>query len=101
MKLKAFLIFSMACPNMTGQQTRTDEPQYTSDGQLKLPDNYREWIYLSSELGMIYGFVESAGNTVRGDRLAGSILSRWRSCCCLVGRCLCSIAYIRVAFLAT
>jgi hypothetical protein len=52
MKLKAFMLFSLACLNLAGQQTRPDEPQYTSNGQLKLPDNYREWIYLSSGLGM-------------------------------------------------
>jgi hypothetical protein len=42
------------------QQARTDEPRYTSDGQLMRPDNYREWIYLSSGLGMTYGTVESS-----------------------------------------
>jgi len=30
-------------------------PEFTSDGQLKRPTNYREWIYLSSGLGMVYG----------------------------------------------
>jgi cytochrome P460 len=68
MKRKVLLLASLACLNLAGQQARPDEPQYTSDGQLKLPDNYREWIYLSSGLGMTYGFVESAGNTVMGDR---------------------------------
>lgn len=69
MKLKSLLILSLACLNLAGQQAaRQDEPQYTSDGQLKLPDNYREWIYLSSGLGMTYGFVESAVNTVAGER---------------------------------
>jgi len=68
MKLKLFLILSLACLNLAGQQAQPDEPQYTSDGQLKLPDNYREWIYLSSGLGMTYGFVESSANTLIGDR---------------------------------
>ena len=69
MKLKSLLIFSLACLNLAGQQaTRQDEPQYTTDGQLQLPDNYREWIFLSSGLGMTYGFVDSAVNTVAGDR---------------------------------
>lgn len=31
------------------------QPEYTSDGQLVRPANYREWIYLSSGLGMTYG----------------------------------------------
>ena len=29
------------------------------------PDNYREWIYLSSGLGMTYGVVESVANPVQ------------------------------------
>jgi len=32
-----------------------DGPQFTSDGQLIRPKNYRQWIYLSSGLGMTYG----------------------------------------------
>ncbi|HET9178704.1 MAG TPA: cytochrome P460 family protein [Terriglobia bacterium] len=32
----------------------SDAPQYTADGQLMLPRDYREWIYLSSGLGMEY-----------------------------------------------
>lgn len=70
MKLKSLLILSLTCLTLAGQQatTRQDEPQYTSDGQLKLPANYREWIYLSSGLGMTYGFVESAVNAVAGAR---------------------------------
>jgi len=29
-------------------------PEYTSDGQLKLPENYREWVYLTSGFDMSY-----------------------------------------------
>ena len=29
-------------------------PEYTSDGQLRLPANYREWVYLSSGFDMSY-----------------------------------------------
>jgi hypothetical protein len=29
-------------------------PEYTADGQLKLPENYREWIYLTSGFDMSY-----------------------------------------------
>ena len=36
-------------------QTSSEPPLFTSDGQLALPQNYREWIYLSSGLGMTYG----------------------------------------------
>ena len=68
MKLKLFLPLLLACLNLTAQQARPDEPQYTNDGQLKLPDNYREWVFLSSGLGMTYGFVDSATNSAVGDR---------------------------------
>ncbi len=30
-------------------------PEYSSDSQLKFPENYREWVFLSSGLGMTYG----------------------------------------------
>ena len=30
-------------------------PEYSKDGRLQFPKNYREWIYLSSGLGMNYG----------------------------------------------
>jgi hypothetical protein len=34
--------------------TDSGKPQYTSDNKLLRPENYREWIYLSSGLGMNY-----------------------------------------------
>jgi hypothetical protein len=36
-------------------------PQYTSDAQLKLPENYREWIYLTSGFDMSYNKAAMAG----------------------------------------
>lgn len=48
----AILLFSAAAPSPP-QQAATD-PAYTSDGQLKLPDNYRQWIYLSTGFDMSY-----------------------------------------------
>ena len=35
-------------------QRRDSAPQYTAQNQLIRPQNYREWIYLSSGLGMAY-----------------------------------------------
>jgi hypothetical protein len=35
--------------------TAQDEPQYTSDGMMRMPANYREWVFLSAGLGMTYG----------------------------------------------
>jgi len=34
--------------------TAQSAPEYTADGQLKLPSDYREWVFLSSGLGMTY-----------------------------------------------
>src|SRR5258706_7947028 len=33
----------------------SDGPQFTADGQMVKPENYREWVYLTSGLGMTYG----------------------------------------------
>jgi len=32
-----------------------EDPQYTSDGMMKMPTHYREWVFLSSGLAMTYG----------------------------------------------
>jgi hypothetical protein len=36
-------------------QSNPDGPVFTTDGQLTRPLNYREWVYLTSGLGMTYG----------------------------------------------
>ncbi len=36
-------------------------PEYTADGQLKLPEDYREWVFLSSGSGMTYGPLAAQG----------------------------------------
>ncbi len=41
--------------NGTDQAVRTDGPQFNSRGELQVPSNYREWVFLSSGLGMNYG----------------------------------------------
>ena len=63
MTAKLLLAVSLLCLSLPAQQSRIDEPLYASDGKLMRPDNYREWIYLSSGLGMTYGVVESGANT--------------------------------------
>jgi hypothetical protein len=40
-----------------------DTPRYTSDGKLVRPENYREWIWLSSGLGMSYGPLAQNANS--------------------------------------
>ena len=48
------------CSTLPAQRTQPDQPRFTRDGQLMRPDNYREWIYLSSGLGMTYGSAPNA-----------------------------------------
>lgn len=38
----------------------TDGPQYTADNKLVRPTNYREWMFVTSGLGMTYGPAASA-----------------------------------------
>jgi len=38
----------------TQNATPASGPEYTSDGQLKLPANYREWVYLTTGFDMSY-----------------------------------------------
>ena len=40
----------------------TDGPQYTPDGQMSFPRDYRQWVFLSSGLGMTYGPLASPGD---------------------------------------
>lgn len=46
---------------MGGATQETAGPQFTKDNQLVRPSNYREWIYISSGLGMSYTDSSSAG----------------------------------------
>jgi Cytochrome P460 len=39
----------------TPEQVAVEGPAYTADERLKLPEKYREWIFLSSGLDMSYG----------------------------------------------
>jgi hypothetical protein len=64
MKIRILLVLSLMClsSGLAAQQAQPDEPRFTTDGQLQRPDNYREWIYLSSGLGMTYTPSASATN---------------------------------------
>lgn len=41
-------------PAGQGNAAPVNLPQYTSDGKLMFPENYREWVYLSSGIDMSY-----------------------------------------------
>jgi hypothetical protein len=47
----------------------SSELRYTGDGQLLRPERYREWIYLSSGLGMTYGAVQDPRRSPRFDNV--------------------------------
>ena len=53
--MKKMLVPFVAAVILVAQTTSSDAPQFTPDGQLVLPKDYREWVYLSSGLGMTYG----------------------------------------------
>jgi hypothetical protein len=40
---------------VVGQQGASDGARYDADGQLLYPSDYREWVYVTSGLGMTYG----------------------------------------------
>jgi hypothetical protein len=46
------LISSLAL--LLGQTKPMAAPEYTSDGQMKMPENYREWVYLTTGFDMSY-----------------------------------------------
>ena len=49
------LALTTASAVLSAQESAPRDPRFTSDGQLIRPENYREWVYLSSGLGMTYG----------------------------------------------
>jgi hypothetical protein len=49
--IAAVLLLSTAASN---QSLSSEAPAYNDKGQLKLPENYREWVYLSTGMDMSY-----------------------------------------------
>jgi hypothetical protein len=52
--MKKLLLLILSALAVTAQ-TAGDGPQFNASGQLTLPKDYRQWIFLSSGLGMTYG----------------------------------------------
>jgi hypothetical protein len=61
MRKSLLLVLAVAA---TVAQTASDGPQFTAAGELLRPKNYREWVFLSSGLGMTYG---PAGQADQGN----------------------------------
>jgi hypothetical protein len=57
-KLSALLLGGMLLLSLLAFRQETTSangaPAYTSDGQMKFPDHYREWVYLSTGIDMSY-----------------------------------------------
>ena len=71
MNKKLLLTLSLTCLGVVAAQ----EPKYTASGELLLPENYREWIYLSSGLGMTYGVVDAVASGIVGQRFDNVFVS--------------------------
>lgn len=63
--LSILFTLASAIPSMAQATSKDFSPQFTSDGRLVLPANYREWMFLSSGLGMTY---DPAGNSNASPR---------------------------------
>ncbi len=57
----SLVVFTVAASSATNQAA--PGPQYTADHRLKFPENYREWMFLSSGLRMTYGPLASMKHT--------------------------------------
>src|SRR5262249_46068832 len=56
MKMRIAMAF-FTCILAQAQQAPRQEPQFTADGRLMPPADYRDWVFLSSGLGMTYGLL--------------------------------------------
>jgi hypothetical protein len=63
--LAAVWALAMGASLTTHAQATAGVPVYTSDGKLQRPDSYREWVFLSSGLGMTYGPTQPAAGQPR------------------------------------
>jgi len=50
----ALLVLGTSRPSSPTTGASANLPQYTSDGKLMFPENYREWVYLSTGIDMAY-----------------------------------------------
>jgi hypothetical protein len=69
MHTRGFFLLSAICLGVAARQAPNDQPRYTGDGRLLRPANYREWIYLSSGLGMTYGSASTGTEPQRFDNV--------------------------------
>ena len=68
MKPRLLIAVSLLSLGLVTLRAQSPDPRFTSDGQLMRPDNYREWVYLSSGLGMTYGVVDPSQSAAARQR---------------------------------
>ena len=63
-KIAMLIGFGLLCVAGLSQNAGTSSgaPEYTSDGQMRAPENYREWVYLSTGFDMSYSPGAMAGH---------------------------------------
>lgn len=52
--LLTLLVSVLAFALLAAQSPSAASPEYTDDGQMKLPENYRQWVYLTTGFDMSY-----------------------------------------------
>src|SRR5260221_9076448 len=53
-------VIALIVAQLKSEPAASSGPEFTQDDKLLLPANYREWVFLSSGLGMTYGPVAEA-----------------------------------------
>jgi len=64
-KMKTALVVLVALLGLVGVAQNAQAPaipEYTSDGQMRLPENYREWVYLTTGFDMSYNPAMNMGH---------------------------------------
>jgi hypothetical protein len=60
----ALLFFALPLASNKEQAAPSDSPAYTATGELKMPENYREWVFLTSGVDMSYSNTASPEHSV-------------------------------------
>ena len=67
--LASFLLIAAAVVSLLAQSATSPSPSYTTDNRLTFPADYREWVFLSSGLGMTYGPAANPNGTPLFDNV--------------------------------
>lgn len=60
----ALLLLALPQAGAKEQTAPSDGPSYTASGELKMPENYREWVFLTSGVDMSYSATETPEHSV-------------------------------------